>query len=128
LTAEDARPPPPQLDDLAPQRNTGRHPCRLASLRLAANLDDHALAFVEPPAAWQDFAQWQEGRPIAADIDKRRAERRQQPARPAEMDATGLVPIAALDEELDGDAVLEQRGTPLARAGGDQQFAGQCGR
>src|SRR5271166_3091965 len=106
LTAEDARPPPPQLDDLAAQCNTGRHPCRLASLRLTANLDDHALAFVEPPAAWQDFAQWQEGRPIAADVDKRCAERQHQPAHPAEMDAAGLAPIAALDEEFDGNAFL----------------------
>ena len=128
MTAEDTPLSEPQLDESAAQGNTGCHACRLAPLRLAANLDDHALAFIEPPAAWQNFAQWQKGRSIAADIDKRSAERRHQPADPAEMDAACLAPIAALDEELERNAVLKQRGTPFAGAGGDQQLAGQRGR
>jgi hypothetical protein len=88
-------------------------------------LDDDALAFVKPPAARQNIPCWQEGRPVAADINEQRVERRQQPADASEMDAADFAPVTALDVQFDRDAVLEQRRAPLARAGGDQQFVGQ---
>jgi len=46
----------------------------------------------------------------------------------AEVDAAGLATVPALDEQLDRNAVLEQRRAPLARTGGDQQLAAQGGR
>ena len=39
------------------------------------------------------------------------------------MKAAGLAAVAALDPQLDGNAVLGERRTPLAGAGGDQEFA-----
>ena len=83
---------------------------------------------LQPPAAWQDFACGQKGRPVAADIDQHRVECLHQPAHAAEMDAACLASVAAFDKEFDRNAVLEQRSAPLARTGGDQQLAGQCGR
>ena len=77
LPAADARPPQPQLEEPAAQCRTCRQPRCLAALRLAANLDNDTLAFVEPPAARQDLARGQEGRPVTADIDEHRTERRQ---------------------------------------------------
>ena len=85
------------------------------------------LVYAALPAARHGLRARQESRPIAPDIDERRPERRHHPANPAEVDAAGLAAVAALDKQLDGKAVFEQRRTPLARAGGDQQFAVQLG-
>jgi hypothetical protein len=125
LAANNSRPARPQLDEPPAQRDARRHLGRLAALHLAANLDDNALAFIKLPAAREDLPLGQEGWPVAADIDEHCAERRQQPSHAAKMYAAHLVAIAPLDKELDRDAVLEQRGAPLAWAGGDQQLAGQ---
>jgi hypothetical protein len=105
-----------------------RHPRRFACLSLAADSHDDALAFVQLPAAREDLALRQEGGPAAADIDKRRVERRQKPHDAAEMDAAGFATVAALDVELDRHALFEQRRAPLAGASRDQQFAIQLGR
>jgi hypothetical protein len=91
-------------------------------------LHDDSLAFVRPVAAWENFAERQEGGPIAADVDERRAKRRQEPRDSAEMNAAGLTAVAALDEELDGYALFEQRCAPLAGACRYQQLASQLGR
>jgi len=56
LAAADPRSSQYQLDEPATQRHACREPLRLAALRLAANLDDDALAFVEAAAAWQHLA------------------------------------------------------------------------
>ena len=93
--------------------------CCLAALRLAANLDDDALAFVELPAAGEDLPCGQEGRTVVSDIDEHRTERREQPAHAAEVDAACFPPIPALDEQFDRNAVVEQRSAPLTGAGGD---------
>ena len=91
-------------------------------------MHDYALALVQPLAAGENLALGQEGGPVAADIDERRAERRQEPHDSAEMSAAGFTAVAALDEELDGHALFEQRRAPLAGAGRYQQFASQLGR
>ena len=111
-------------------RAAPRHcqPRRLAALGFAADLHHHALAFIEPPAARSGLALRQKRRPIAADIDEDGAERRQQSPHSAEIDAAGLGAVAALDIELDRDAILEQRRAPLAGPGSDHQLAGQFGR
>ena len=63
-----------------------------------------------------------------ADIDEHRTEGWQQAVHATEVDAAGLATVPALDEQLDRNAVLEQRRAPLARTGGDQQLAAQGGR
>jgi hypothetical protein len=83
---------------------------------LAANLHDDALAFVQPPAAWENLALRQEGGPCAADVDERRTERRQKPRHSAEVNAAGFTAVATLDVELNGNALFEQRRAPLTRA------------
>ncbi len=108
-----------RLGQPAAQPDGHGQPRGLAALRLAADLHDDAPAFVEPPAARRDFALRQKGRAILADVDERRAERRQQAAHPAEMDAAGLGAVAALDIERGRGPVLEERRAPLARPGGD---------
>jgi len=45
-----------QLDEPATQHHVCRELRRFAALRLAANLDDDALTFVEPPAAGHHLA------------------------------------------------------------------------
>ena len=76
-------------------------------MRLSANLDDDALAFVELPAAGEDLPCRQEGRTVVSDIDEHRTERREQPAHAAEVNAACFPPIPALDEQFDRDAVVE---------------------
>jgi hypothetical protein len=71
---------------------------------------------------------WQEGGPVAADIDKHRAERRHQLAHPAQMDAPGFTAVAALDVQFDGHILFEQHRAPLARARRYQQLASQPAR
>ena len=117
-----------QFDEPAAQARGGRHPCGFAGLGLAAYLHDDALAFVQPPAARENLAVRQEGGPAAADVDERRAERRQEPRDSTEMNAPGLTAVAAFDEELDGNARFEERRAPLARARGYQELAIQLGR
>ena len=87
------------------------------------NLDNDELAFVEPSATRHDLARRQEGRPPVSDLDERRAESRQQPTHPAEVDAACFAPVPAFNEQLDRSAPFEQRRAPLAWAGGDQQLA-----
>jgi hypothetical protein len=99
-----------------------------AALRLAADLDDDALALVELLTARDHSVLRQEGGPIPANIDERRAEWRHDPQHAANMDAPSFVIVAARDKELDRYAILEQRRAPLARTGGDQQLASQFGR
>ena len=125
FAADEARSTDLQLDVAASQRHTGRQSCWLAALGLAANLHDHAFTLVEPAAAWKNFARGQKGWPVAPDVYERRAERRHKPPHSPEMDAARLAAIAAFDIKLDRNAVLEQRGAPIARSGGDQQVAGQ---
>ena len=91
-------------------------------------MHDYALAFVQPLAARENLALRQEGGPVAADIDERRPERRQEPHNSAEMNAPGFTAVAALDVEFDGHTRFEQRRAPLARARRYQQFASQLGR
>jgi hypothetical protein len=117
-----------QFDKPAAQTRGHGHPCGFPGLGLAANLHDYALALVQPLAAGDNLALGQEGGPVAADIDERRPERRQEPHDPAEMQAACFTAVAALDEEFDGHARFEQRRAPLARARRYQQFASQLGR
>ena len=49
-------------------------------------------------------------------------------AHSTEMNAPGLIAVAAFDEEFDGNALFEQRRAPLARARGYQELAIQLGR
>jgi hypothetical protein len=104
-----------------------RYPRRFACLSFATDSHDDPLAFVQPPAA-RDLTLRQEGGPAAADIDKRRVERRQKPHDAAEMDAAGFAAVAALDVKLGRHALFEQRRAPLAGANRNQQFAIQLGR
>jgi hypothetical protein len=106
LATFEARPANSQLDEPPAQRDCHRYPGRLATLSFAANLHQYPLALVEPLAARHDLALRQESRPLLTDIDERRAKTGHQPAHPAEMDASGLAAVAALDKELGGDAVL----------------------
>ena len=78
--------------------------------------------------ARQNLAFGQKGRTVFADVDKRRSERTDKAVHPAEMDAAHLAAVASFDKQLDRDPVVEQRRPPFARAGDDQQFAGQGGR
>jgi hypothetical protein len=117
-----------QFDEAAAQGGRHCHPCGFAGLSLAADLHDYALALVQPLAARKNFAVRQERGPVAADIDEHRAERRQKPRDPAEMNAAGFTAVAALDVEFDGHTLFEQRRAPLARARRDQQLASQLGR
>ena len=117
-----------QFDEPAAQAYGRSHSSGFATLGLAADLHEHPLAFVQPLAGWENLGVRQEGGPVAADIDERRTERRQQPHDAAEMNAAGLTAVAALDEELDGNDLFEQRRLPLARVRRDQQFAVQLGR
>jgi hypothetical protein len=117
-----------QFDEPAPQGGRHGHPSGFAGLGLAADLHDDALAFVEPPAARENFALREEGGPVAADINERRAERRQEPDDSAEMNAAGFTAVAALDVELDGHTRFEQRRTPLAGTRRNQELASQLGR
>ena len=116
-----------QCDELAAQHDAHGDSRRLAALDLAENLDQHTFAFVEPLAARHDLPLRQKGRRISSDIDQRRAKRRHQPTHPAEMEASSLVAIAALDTKFNRNVVLEQRRTPLSRTGGDQDLAAQLG-
>ena len=125
FAADEARPSDPQFEVPATQRHTGRQPCWLAALGLTAYLDNHAFTLVEPAAARKNLARGQKGRPIAPDVYERRAQRRHEPPHSPEMDASHLAAIAPFDIELDRNAVLEQRGAPVARSGSDQQVARQ---
>ena len=102
--------------------------CGLAALGFAADLNHQALPLMQRLMARHNLALWQEGQPIAADIDQRRSERRHKTAHPAEMDAASFAAVAALDKEFDGYPVFEQRRAPFAGGGGDQQRAVQLGR
>ncbi len=128
FVSAEAGPTRQQLDKPAAQHAAQRRLRRLAALRFAADLHDDPLALVEPPAARDDFALRQKGRPVAADIDQRRTQRRQQAPHAAEMDAAGLETLPALDPDLDGDAVFNERRPPFAGDGGDYQLAGHRGR
>jgi hypothetical protein len=86
-----------------------------------------ALALVQPLAAGQNLALWQKGGPVPADIDERRPVGRDQLAHPPQMNAPGLIAIAALDEEFDGHALFEQRSAPFAGTRRYQQLASQLG-
>ena len=128
FAADEARSTDLQFEIAASQRHTGRQPCWLAALGLAANLDNHAFTLVEPSAAWENFARGQKGCPVAPDVYEYRAQRRHKPSHPPKMYAARLAAIAAFDIELDRNAVLEQCRAPIARSGGDQQVAGQWTR
>jgi hypothetical protein len=128
LTTFEARTANGQLSKPPAQRDRHRYPRRLTALGFAANLHQHPLALVEPLAARHDLTLRQESRPLRPDIDEHSAETRHQPRHPAEMNASGLAAVAALDQEFGWNAVLEQRCAPLAEAGGNQQFAAQWGR
>jgi hypothetical protein len=117
-----------QFDERAAQGCGHGHPRCFAGLGLAADLHDDALAFVRPPTARENLAVRQEGGPVAADIYERRAECGQEPRDSAEMNAAGFAAVAALDEELDGYALFEQRRAPLAGARRYQQLTSQFGR
>jgi len=65
-----------QFDEPAAQARGGRHPRGFTALGLAANLHHDALTLVQSPTARDNLAMRQEGGPVAADIDERRAERR----------------------------------------------------
>ena len=117
-----------QRDEPAREDEPHRPPRRLPALRLAPDLHEDAFALVEPPRPREDVTIRQKHRPIAADIDERRGERRQPLRHPAEMDAAGLGAFAAFDVELDGGARFDQRRPPLARAGSDHQLAARHGR
>jgi hypothetical protein len=117
-----------QFDEPAAQGRSHRHPCSFAALGFAADLHDNALAFVQPLAARENLGVRQKGGPVVANIDERRAERRQKPHHSAEMNAAGFAAVAALDVEFDGHALFEQRRAPLARSRRNQQSAIQLGR
>ena len=95
-----------QFDEPSAQPRGHRHSCGFAALGFAADLHDDALAFVEPPATRDHFALREEGVPLVANVDERRPERRQEPHDSAEMNAAGFAAVAALDEELDGNALF----------------------
>ena len=117
-----------QLNLLTAQGRGHGYARSFAALSFAADLHDDALPLAERPAAWLGLSPGQKSRPLIAEIDERRAERRKQPEHSAEMDAAGLRAITTLDIELDGNARFEQRCAPLARARGYQQLALQFGR
>jgi hypothetical protein len=112
----------------AAQHKRGRQLRGLAALRFAADLDDDALALVEPPTAREGLALRQKGRAVAADLDECRAQRGQQTGDPPEMDAAGLGAVAAFDAQLDRRPVLQQRCAPFAGAGGNHELAAHRGR
>ena len=128
LLPVEARTTEDQFKTPAAQPDPHRRARCLARLGLAANLYDYTLALVQPLAPRHDLRPRQEGGPLVSDIDKGCAEPRLYPANPAEINAASLSAVAALDVYLHGDIVLEQRRTPLAGTGGDQQFANQLGR
>jgi hypothetical protein len=97
-------------------------------LGLTADLHDDALAFVQPFIAWENLALRQEGGPVAANIDERRTDRRQEPHDSAQMNAPSFTAVAALDMEFNGHTLFEQRRAPLARARRYQQLASQPAR
>jgi hypothetical protein len=117
-----------QFDEPAAQAGGHHYPRGFAGLGLTADLHDDALAFVQPFIAWENLALRQEGGPIAANIDERRAERRHQLAHPAQMNAPSFTAVAALDIKFNGHTLFEQRRAPLARARRYQQLASQPGR
>jgi hypothetical protein len=117
-----------QLDEAAAQAGGHRNPCGFASAGLAADLHDEALAFVRPPAAWENLALRQEGGPFAADVDKRCTERRQKPRHSAEVNAAGFAAVATLDVQLNRNSLFEQHRAPLTRARRYQELAIQFGR
>jgi hypothetical protein len=117
-----------QLDLLTAQGRGHGYARSFAALSFAADLHNNPLAFMEPLAARHHLALRQKSRALSSYIDKRRAQRRHQPAHSAEIDAPGLATVASLDIEFDGDTRFEQRCAPLARARGYQQLALQFGR
>jgi hypothetical protein len=117
-----------QLNLLTAQGRGHGYARRFAALSFAADLHNNPLAFMEPLAARHHLALRQKSRALSSYIDKRRAQRRHQPAHSAEINAPGLATVASLDIEFDGDTRFEQRCAPLARARGYQQLALQFGR
>ena len=126
--ADESRSPNPQVKAAATQRYARCHARGFPALRFAADLHDYVFTFGEPGRGPQNLAFGQKGRPVLADVDKRRAERRDEAAHPAKMDAAHLATITPFNKQLNGKPALEQHGPPFARAGGDQQLVRQRGR